>query len=213
MERGCLYMSFFRFRRRFRWRRLLIPLFTLALIAAAISYLKRSIPMDNMPTFNQISMDTVNQQQHAYAALKHDDREYDVIKKIVFICGEETTAIGKFKGKDIYAMLEDNQHLQLDWNEEGAAVLLDYIEDFLPNCKDNAYFGLDRNGNLSLFEGLPDQNKVLRTFFQIDIQFLESSLPKDAVNQLYKGIKVVDFSAYNSVLSTFADFAVNRYSE
>jgi forespore regulator of the sigma-K checkpoint len=80
-------------------------------------------------------------------------------------------------------------------------------DDLSPHCRENAYFGMDKNGNLSLFEGIPEQEKVIRTFFQLDVQHMKSSLPGDAVNQLYSGIRVSDMEDYNSVLSTFSEYA------
>ena len=73
---------------------------------------------------------------------------------------------------------------------------------------DNAYFGIDDNGHLSLFDGDPEANQIIRTFFQLDIDYLESSLPHETVMQLYQGIRVSDQEEFNSVLSTFSPFAV-----
>jgi hypothetical protein len=84
------------------------------------------------------------------------------------------------------------------------------IKDIL---EEDAYFGLDENGNLSLFDGLPENKKVIRSFFQLNIEHLESSLPRETVNQLYQGIQITDFAEYNSVLSTFSDFALDISDE
>lgn len=72
-----------------------------------------------------------------------------------------------------------------------------------------AYIGMDSSGGLSLFEGKPDKEKVMRTFFQIDIKSMETSLPKEIVQQLHEGIRVQDLDEYNSVISTFSDFALD----
>lgn len=79
--------------------------------------------------------------------------------------------------------------------------------------KENTYFGLDDQGILSLFEGLPSEKKVIRSFFQLDVEYLESSLPRDMVDQLYEGIEVTDYAEYNSVLSTFSDYAIDISEE
>jgi forespore regulator of the sigma-K checkpoint len=42
---------------------------------------------------------------------------------------------------------------------------------------------------------------------------LESSLPREAVQSLYDGIRVADYADYNSVLSTFSDFAMMEETE
>lgn len=79
--------------------------------------------------------------------------------------------------------------------------------------QENSYIGVDENGVLSLFEGPPRQEKVIRSFFQINVEFLESSLPQEIVEQLYRGIQVSTLSEYNSVLSTFSDYAVELSEE
>lgn len=37
---------------------------------------------------------------------------------------------------------------------------------------------------------------------------MESSLPQDKVDRLSEGIKITDMDEYNSVLSTYSDFAM-----
>lgn len=73
--------------------------------------------------------------------------------------------------------------------------------------KVDVYFGVDRDGQLVLFDGPPREERTIRTFFQLDIERMESSLPRSYVEQLKKGIRVADADEFNSVLSTLADFA------
>ena len=54
------------------------------------------------------------------------------------------------------------------------------------------------------------KQKVLRTFFQLDVHYMESSLPKERLNELVNGIRISDMDDYNSVLSTFSDFATDK---
>lgn len=77
----------------------------------------------------------------------------------------------------------------------------------------SGYMGIDKDGNLSLFEGPPEDEKVLRTFFQLDVETMESVLPEEAIKQLQQGIRVQDMDEYHSVLSTFSDFAVEVSEE
>jgi forespore regulator of the sigma-K checkpoint len=55
---------------------------------------------------------------------------------------------------------------------------------------------------------MPAADNVIRTFFQLDIRYLESSLPKETLKQLQDGIRITDMAEYNSVLSTFSDYAM-----
>ncbi|WP_205417309.1 BofC C-terminal domain-containing protein, partial [Klebsiella pneumoniae] len=52
------------------------------------------------------------------------------------------------------------------------------------------------------YQGEPDEEKVIRTFFQLDVGTMESSLPEGVLEQLHKGIRIQDVDEYNSVLST-----------
>ncbi|XEC97692.1 BofC C-terminal domain-containing protein [Paenibacillus tarimensis] len=96
------------------------------------------------------------------------------------------------------------------------AAMNDNIESFdelQEVWKKNAFFGLDKLGNLSLFDGPPADEKVIRTFFQLDVTYMESSLPKEQIDSLNRGIPVNDLAEYNSVLSTFSEFAYQPSSE
>jgi forespore regulator of the sigma-K checkpoint len=44
----------------------------------------------------------------------------------------------------------------------------------------------------------------------MNIEYLESSLPPDTVRQLREGIPIADLAEYNSVLSTFSEFALEQ---
>lgn len=82
--------------------------------------------------------------------------------------------------------------------------------EVIDDLSDNSYIGVDEHGVLSLFEGPPLEDNIIRSFFQINIEFLESSLPPEIVEQLYEGIRITNHSEYNSVLSTFSDYAIEN---
>ena len=92
-------------------------------------------------------------------------------------------------------------------DEGGAVALEERIDDLSPACKESAVFGIDKAGNLSLFDGPPERNRVLRTFFQLDVNYMESSLPQDRIDALVRGIRISDVDEFNSVLSSFSDYA------
>ncbi|MCR2802649.1 BofC C-terminal domain-containing protein [Paenibacillus soyae] len=134
-----------------------------------------------------------------------------VMLRRIYVCGEETEMLGRLESEQIIALLRENSEWSATLDQDGQTVVLaEQIEDLSNHCKSHAYFGVDRKGNFSLFDGIPQQEKVMRTFFQLDIRFLESSLPKDELDHLSRGIRVSDIDEYNSVLSTFSDYAVGR---
>ncbi|HBI03635.1 MAG TPA: BofC protein [Paenibacillaceae bacterium] len=81
------------------------------------------------------------------------------------------------------------------------------VNDLSPTCKANGYFGINEKGELSLFDGVPEKEKVIQTFFQINTKKIESHLPKEELSMLKRGIRVQDVDEYNSILSTFSEFA------
>ncbi len=142
-------------------------------------------------------------------ALEGQEGALSVKLRSVYICGEETRPLGRLASQQIVKLLRLHPEWTAVMDRDGQTVLLEeQIEDLSEECRSHAYFGLDKKGYFSLFEGEPGKEKVLRTFFQLDVQFMESSLPHEKVDELAQGIKVSDIDEYNSVLSTFSDFAL-----
>ncbi|NBD25932.1 BofC C-terminal domain-containing protein [Paenibacillus glycinis] len=128
----------------------------------------------------------------------------------VYICGVESETIGSLSSADALRMMKLHPEWTAMLDEQGAVVMEQRIDDLSESCKRNAYFGLDKLGRLSLFDGAPKKEKVLRTFFQLDVNYMESSLPRERIDELVKGIRVTDKDAFNSVISTYSDYAVDR---
>ncbi|GIP39218.1 hypothetical protein J31TS4_24980 [Paenibacillus sp. J31TS4] len=125
-----------------------------------------------------------------------------------YVCGEELAELGRMDAEQAEAYQREHPGTVLMLGDKGELYFVEDIEDLSEQCKETAYFGIDRNSNLSLFDGLPAREQVIRTFFQLNVEHLKSSLPSETINQLYSGIRVSDIEEYNSVISTFSDFAV-----
>lgn len=140
------------------------------------------------------------------------DGQREAYVKKAYVCGEEFHRIGMMSSTDILDYYRDHPSLTVSLDEGSKVYFTELVDDLSPQCKNNAYFGLDMKGNLSLFEGVPGSGgeSVIRTFFQLNIEHLESSLPRETVKQLYHGIRVKDLDDYNSVLSTLSDYAVEE---
>ncbi|MNP13860.1 hypothetical protein D3C76_1061590 [compost metagenome] len=128
-----------------------------------------------------------------------------------YTCGEEESSVlGIMSPIEIENLMKKHP----DWTGRvgagGDVWLEEYIEGLSEGCQEDGYIGVDKNGNLSLFEGPPDEEKVIKTFFQLDVGTMESALPEEVLKQLKQGIRVQDVSEYNSVLSTFSDFALEQ---
>ncbi|EXX85534.1 hypothetical protein BG53_08220, partial [Paenibacillus darwinianus] len=128
----------------------------------------------------------------------------------IYLCGEETRSLGVISAKRTISLLQEHPGWTAVMDPDGTVALEERIDDLSPACKESAVFGVDKEGNLSLFDGPPERNKVLRTFFQLDVTYMESSLPPGRIDALERGIRVTDVDEFNSVLSSFADYALEE---
>jgi forespore regulator of the sigma-K checkpoint len=167
----------------------------------------KSIPVQSTP----VALDAGASLQHRQETLnriRSSGGKREVFLQSNYVCGEEVTRLGENQADEIIALSERNADWTVAIHQDGPVYFIRNINDLSPECKEQAYFGIDKNGNLSLFEGLPKDEKVLRTFFQLNIEYLETSLPRETVEQLREGIRITDLAEYNSVLSTFSEFAL-----
>jgi forespore regulator of the sigma-K checkpoint len=127
-----------------------------------------------------------------------------------YVCGTETVSLGTLSSQQLESLLKQHPDWKGRLNAKGEVWLDRKVEDLSELCKQHAYMGLSINGQLTLFEGPPKKEKVIRTFFQLDVGSMETALPEGVYGQLQQGIRVQDMNEYNSVISTFSDFAVER---
>lgn len=181
-----------------RLRRVKRPVWSLGILLIVVLFVAiRLVTADSKPTAGVIE------------ALSKDPQEREVYLRKEYVCGQETTSLGLMQADEIIRLLQQHPEWSGHTDMEGAVWLVEHIEDLSDDCKQNGYISLDKAGNLSLFDGPPDREKVLRTFFQLDIESMESSLPDHIIQELREGIRVSDFDEYNSVISTFSDYAVD----
>ncbi len=103
----------------------------------------------------------------------------------------------------IWAM-EDFWSQYADWQlvdqEEGRMIFERNLEDISPASKQNGHFGLTEDGVLTIFDGIPAEEKVIQTFFQIDVGKLESQRRE----QLMEGIPVESWYQFEDVIQSFS---------
>ncbi|MDP5272748.1 BofC C-terminal domain-containing protein [Chengkuizengella axinellae] len=214
-------MSFTKFlkqlKKQLRMKRkwLTLAIFIILIGAASAAVLFNENKISNMTsTFLDSELDELTEQVSDHVqnvnALEHlltDTQKREVIIKRVYVCGEEVESLGSLNSHEILEMYQNNpQYKTFEFTEEGSLVFTEPIEDLSPKCKESAYFGISEDGKLTLFDGLPVHDNVLRTFFQLNIEHLESSLPAGTVQQLVEGIRIRDFEEFNSILSTFSEY-------
>lgn len=142
-----------------------------------------------------------------YEAVRAAGSPVDVTLRRTFVCGEETQPLGRMTASQAIDLLRRHPEWRAVSAGDGAVVMEERINDLSPACKESAVFGIDADGRLSLFDGPPPRSKVLRTFYQLDVRHMESSLPKERFDALVQGIRVSDLDEYNSVLSSFSEYA------
>lgn len=205
-----------RLRQKRRW--LSLGFFIVAATAAVLalqSYRGAELPKpDATQTWAARSVHTEPAEQMPAEALEAMRRigegggQRTVYMRKAYVCGEESHFLGRMDAQDAAKLYGEHPHWSVDLQDEETVTFIETIDDLSESCKTNAYFGIDSEGNLSLFDGRPEEKQVIRTFFQMNIEYLESSLQQEIVDQLRRGIRVMDMEAYNSVLSTFSEFAV-----
>ncbi|WP_175990894.1 intercompartmental signaling factor BofC [Bacillus sp. Marseille-Q1617] len=103
--------------------------------------------------------------------------------------------------EDFWAAYADWQ--LIDMTEE-EVVFQKQVDDISPLLKTNGYFGISENGVLSIFNGKPGQAEIIQSFFQIDVEKLESN----SHETLLKGIPVKSKQKFEEVLESFKQYSV-----
>lgn len=153
------------------------------------------------PKFNESS-------QLVLAQLNRQNKKREVILRKAYICRNDDRPLGIKPTQHIIQLMLDHPRWRVSIDAAGRVILEEQIEELPEACKERTYISLDGNRSLALFDGSPKEGKVIRTFFQLDVESMENSLPLKVMQQLYQGIQITDIEAYYSVLSTFSDFAV-----
>ena len=130
----------------------------------------------------------------------------EVILRTLYVDGEASEEIVQetiWALDDFWAKYEDWQLVDMD---EGFLLFEKKVDDISPLLKVNGFFGISDDGVLSIYNGKPDRENVIQSFFQIDVQKLEGRKQK----QLKQGIRVKSKEEYSDVLETMKQFVVNE---
>ncbi|MGG6313576.1 BofC C-terminal domain-containing protein [Paenibacillus macerans] len=202
-----------------RWRRAIWTVCACGLVAVmAWLGMPLSDQMERLMTNEPIAIETLGKWQGAAPEVTEEwlvDLEKDKRTRIVhltkiYTCGEESSVLGIMRPDEIAALMKEHPEYEGRLGAGGDVWIDERINGLSDICKTRGYIGLDRDGNLTLFDGPPKKEKVIRTFFQMDVEMMESALPADVLKQLQQGIRIQDVEEYNSVLSTFSDYAIEQ---
>ncbi|WP_177167268.1 BofC C-terminal domain-containing protein [Salinibacillus kushneri] len=127
----------------------------------------------------------------------------EVVLKRKYLDGNIETEVNRetvWSLRDFWANYKDWNLLQ---QKEGRVVFQKEVDDLSPAVKENGYIGLNENNVLSIFNGKPKDSEVIKAFYQIDVEKLESF----RMDQLKSGIKVDKKSTFKNVMQTFKEYA------
>jgi forespore regulator of the sigma-K checkpoint len=199
-----------------RWRRAIWTASALALIAVmAWMGLPLSDQMEKLMAREPMAIETLGMWQEAapdadneWLSELEEGKSRIVHLTKIYTCGEESSVLGIMTPNEIAELMKDHPTWKGRLGAGGDVWIEERIDGLSEDCKTQGYIGLDKDGNLTLFDGPPKKEKAVRTFFQIDVEMMESALPAEVIQQLRQGIRIQDVEEYNSVLSTFSDFAI-----
>ncbi|MFC4306181.1 BofC C-terminal domain-containing protein [Cohnella boryungensis] len=150
--------------------------------------------------------DTLLSRSQALLALRNRKGDVELVLQRTYLCGEETRRLGTHTASKAEELLRSHR----EWDarfESGRLTVKENVDDLSPRCRQSAYVGMDKSGNLSLYDGPPWKDKVIRTFFHLDVERMEAQLGEERARELAAGIRVPDKAAYSSMLSAFNEYA------
>jgi forespore regulator of the sigma-K checkpoint len=127
-----------------------------------------------------------------------------VVLKRIYLDGETSEEVIKqtiWSMDDFWAQYEDWQLLD---QKEGQVTFKQHIDDISPLLKANGYFGIDQEGRLSIYKGHPNADEVIQSFFQIDLDKLESNLKE----QLEEGIVIISKDQFSELLHSLKEYEI-----
>lgn len=129
--------------------------------------------------------------------------ERKVILQRVYVDGEMSEEIYQEKilaMEDFWANYEDWQ--LIDQNKE-RIIFQRKENDISPLLKANGFFGVSQDGTLSIFNGRPQDSQIIQSFFQIDVEKLESHKQQE----LRKGIPILNKNRYEQMIEAYKPYS------
>ena len=76
------------------------------------------------------------------------------------------------------------------------------VDDISPLLKINGYFGISDEGILNIYDGKPEQKKIIHSFYQINLEKLKSHHE----HKLKEGIPVTSTENYREILQLYKQY-------
>lgn len=131
-------------------------------------------------------------------------QEKKIILQREYLDGE----LSEEKVTEVFRKIEDLQKKYKDWEiveQTKEQIVLHKTEnDISPLLKANGYFGITDDGTLSIFIGRPQYEKIIHTFFQIDVGRLEVYKQEE----LHRGIPINNKEQFYSLIKEYKEYSV-----
>lgn len=156
--------------------------------------------------FLQVFIFSNKEQVKAEAIFSQDELELQkmtVILQLFYLDGEISEEIVTEELNDMESLWKEYQDWKLVDINTNQVVFKKYIDDISPVLKANGFFGLSEAGALSIYNGKPNGSNIIQSFFQIDIDKLESSKQEE----LRRGIPIKDKNNFQKVINAFKPYS------
>lgn len=120
-----------------------------------------------------------------------------------YLDGEVSQEVFTEKVVNLEKLLEQYKDWQLVDRDDGQIVLQKRIDDISPLLKTSGYFGVSKEGILQIFNGVPETDNVIHSFFQIDMKKMESYQRE----RLKRGIRVKSKERFVEVMEDMEQYS------
>ncbi len=144
---------------------------------------------------------TEEEQQEEIMVMSQDPLKIELTLEKQYIDGNIETEYVEETIASMEDFWSEYQEWQVMEQEEGFIRFRKEVDDISPYLKANGYFGI-KEGQLTIFEGVPVHEAAVQSFYQIDTEELESHLHE----QLKEGIKINSKKDYLEVLETYRSY-------
>lgn len=135
-------------------------------------------------------------------------KKWQIIVVHHYLVGPSMEEQYEFSEAEYEAWIATNTNMKKVETRGDSVIYEHAVSDLSPVLKDRGRFALDTSGMLHLYEGETKLENIIQTFFQIDLERLETTLPVEEYMQLRQGIPIRSLADYNSILSAYGEYAI-----
>ncbi len=156
-------------------------------------------------------IDTTNNSDEAREVLA--PQKWQVVIQKKYIAGPMVEEKQEYSTEELEEIVTIFSNMEMVEQGTDYLVFVQEIDDLSPVLKESGFFALDHSGMLHLYQGEAKDENIIQTFFQLDMGRLETTLPVEEYMQLREGIHISSLAEYNSVLSTYSEYAMLNTDE